>query len=336
MDQTHIGYTYWQEPPRNVMPRVDVIQVPVAAEMGVAYEGQVPFGVPGQGSQAAPSRPREAALPGLDAYSRPSRYIDVFNRGQTPFEFEAHAAEPWVLVSPSRGLVEKEQRLTVTVDWERAPNGRHSIPITLTGPGVIGPGSGPRVVQAIVVNPASPKRDEVKGFVETNGYVSLEAEHFARAVAASPIRWQVIPSFGRTLSGVTAFPVTAPSQNPGGDSPRLEYQLMMFDSGAVAVKAYVSPTLNFSGAKNGIRYGISFDDEPPQIVNITADSSSSGWDRSVADNIRVLATRHALSRPGAHVLKFWLVDPGVVLQKLVVDAGGERPSYLGPPESYHR
>jgi hypothetical protein len=333
MDQTHIGYTYWQEPPRNVMPRVDVIQVPVAAEMGVAYEGQVPFAVPGQGSQASLSRPREPTLPELDVYSRPSRYIDVFNRGQTPFEFEAHAGEPWVSVSPSRGRVDKDVRLTVTVDWERAPNGKLAVPITLTGPAA---GTGPRVIQAIVVNPGSPRREEVKGFVEANGYVSIEAEHFTRAVAVSPIRWQVIPSFGRTLSGVTALPVTAPSRTPSGNSPRLEYQLVMFDTGAVTVRAYVSPTLNFSGAKEGIRYAISFDDESPQMVNITADTSTGGWDRSVADNIRILATRHRLSRPGAHVLKFWLVDPGVVLQKLVVDAGGERPSYLGPPESYHR
>jgi hypothetical protein len=37
--------------------------------------------------------------------------------------------------------------------------------------------------------------------------------------------------------------------------------------------------------------------------------------------------------PGAHVLKIWMITPGVVLQRIVIDAGGVRESYLGPPES---
>jgi len=53
----------------------------------------------------------------------------------------------------------------------------------------------------------------------------------------------------------------------------------------------------------------------------------------VADNIRIAASPHHISTPGQHVLKYWLVDPGPVLQKIVVDAGGIKPSYLGPPES---
>jgi hypothetical protein len=187
-----------------------------------------------------------------------------------------------------------------------------------------------------VNNPLAPSRDEIIGFVESNGYVAIEAEHYARAVGSGSIRWERIPDLGRTLSGMTTTPVTSPGQTPGGASPRLEYPVFLFDSGAVELRAYVSPTLNFSANPHGLRYAVSIDDEAPQVVNSLPDTSNAGWEKSVAENIRVTTSRHRVARSGQHVLKFWMVDPGVVVQKLVIDAGGVRPSYLGPPESYHR
>jgi hypothetical protein len=52
------------------------------------------------------------------------------------------------------------------------------------------------------------------------------------------------------------------------------------------------------------------------------------------DNARSAHTMHTLTGSGYHTLKLWMVDPGVVLEKLIVNLGGVIPSYLGPPESY--
>ena len=335
MDQAHIGYTYWQEPPRNVMPRVDVIQVPHVADMGVAIVEQ--NRAPPVGRRGGPGSPppgfagfRAPELPAFDPYQRQTYHLDIFAKGDVPFDYTVDAGQPWLVVSPARGRVTTEQRIAVSVDWNRAPSGTQHVPITVSGP------NGSRVViQAVIENPASPSRESVTGFVEGGGYVSIEAEHYTRAVNAAPVTWERIPDLGRTLSGMTVTPVTSTSRAPGGESPRLEYRMFLFDSGTVKVHAYLSPTLNFTGSKDGQRYAVSFDDEPPQIVNAQADTSNRAWEKMVADNVNIVVTQHTIAHPGEHVLKFWMVDPGVVLQKLVVEARDLPRTYLGPPESFH-
>jgi len=56
----------------------------------------------------------------------------------------------------------------------------------------------------------------------------------------------------------------------------------------------------------------------------------------VKDSVRHVVSSHTLFQPGYRTLKIWMVDPGVVLQKLTVNLGGVKPSYLGPPESYRK
>ena len=111
--------------------------------------------------------------------------------------------------------------------------------------------------------------------------------------------------------------------------------MYLFTPGTVRVSAYFAPTQKFRPGP-GFRYGISFDDEAVQSIDVHADTSLQAWERSVADGVTVLTSTHVIARPGYHVLKFRSLDPGLVLQKLVVDTGGLRPSYLGPPESVHR
>ncbi|WP_224995745.1 glycosyl hydrolase 115 family protein [Cesiribacter sp. SM1] len=320
MSQTHISYTYWQQPEKDVLPEVKEVTPAAGAEMGVMVEGS---------DEWWPAAQTEAVLPEITPFSQQAPYLEIFNRGQEPFQYQVQSAAPWLKVSEPAGTVDKEQRLTLDVDWNQAPNGIQRVPLTITGP------NGSKVVVQAVVHKPNLTADQVQGFVESNGYVSMEAEHFSRAVEAGPVKWKVIPDLGKTLSGVTPVPVTAPDQTPGGNSPHLQYKMHLFNSGEINVRVLVSPTLNFHNDQ-GLRFAISIDDERPQILNLHADQSEGAWNRDVANNIKELVSKHNIKQAGEHVLKFWMVDPGVVLQKIVVETREGKPSYLGPPESYNK
>lgn len=166
--------------------------------------------------------------------------------------------------------------------------------------------------------------------------VSMEAAHFTKAVPSNGIRWQVLPDHGRTGSAVTAFPVTAAEQVPGGNAPRLEYEFYSYGADSVSLSLYFSPTLNIYNQPEGLRYAVSIDDETPQIRSINKEdrNSISGiWNKWVAENIIIKTTRHRILQPGKHTVRYWVVSPAVVLQKLVIDFGDTKPAYLGPPET---
>ena len=320
MDQTHIGYTYWNQPVRNAMPAVQEIQIPAEGEMGVAVEGS---------DASWPDGPGRPTLPPQNVYDRQSRYFEIFNRGKTPFAFTAEAKEPWLRLGVSSGTVTQDQRILVSVDWSAAPAGDTTGSITVDGP------RGRKVILAVpIANPVAPKSEDLQGFMETDGCVSMEAEHYSRAIETSALHWQRIPDFGRTLSGMRSYG-SGKAQDPSVEKPRLEYRMYLFHAGSVSVDVYLAPTQKFQPGE-GFCYGISFDDETPQVINVHAGYSQAEWERSVKDSIRILTSKHTIAQAGYHTLKYWAIDPGLVLEKLVVNTGKPRPSYLGPPESFHR
>ncbi|HSR97811.1 MAG TPA: glycosyl hydrolase 115 family protein [Kofleriaceae bacterium] len=353
--QPHIGYgrdTTWQQPEVNnwaipdfIWPPLRQITVPDVPSMGVAIDGSTRWW---PGETSAP-----AVLPAFSPFQRQSgQYIDVFDRGTTPFDYTVSVPEEFrglVTVTPGEGTVSKETRLRVAVDWTRAPAGWTTVPITIRGSEAT-----TVVVQAVIdnrpltVGTAEPTWDMLRGFVEANGYVSMEAEHYSAAVGDGGITWLQIPDLGRTGAGVTALPRNAALQTPGRTTPHLEYQMYLMDPSdhQVEVWTYLSPRNSVriaTGDQDGLLYAISIDDEPPQIVNATArlginPQANNGngnlqWEWKSADNVIRIPTTHIVHGPNPHILKYWLVDPTAIVQKLVVDTGGLLPSYLGPPES---
>jgi hypothetical protein len=252
----------------------------------------------------------------------------VFNRGGQPLVYTAKADQPWVELSSETGTVKLQENLTVSINWAKAPKGTSTANITIADQNGL-----PVTIALFASN--MPKLSDLKGFVEVDGYIAMEAAHYTRAINTNGITWENIPGYGRTLSGVTIFPVTAKSQTPGGNSPHLQYQVNVTDTGNFKIQAYISPTIDFTNT-HGLHYAISVDNEQPQIVDITPDNSEKAWGKSVADNIKILTTQHHINKPGVHTINYWMVDPAVVLQRLVLDFGGVQPSYLGPPESYFK
>ena len=170
-------------------------------------------------------------------------------------------------------------------------------------------------------------------FTEKDGYVSIEAANFSRKNESANVHWEVIPNLGKTDSGVTTFP-----QNYYPDSNEniyLEYDFQLESEGEFPVHILASPTLNFNQNK-GLRYAITVDGQPEQIININEKYDVRKMERWQAKSINQTITKHNFSKKGKHTLRFRVLEPGIVLQKIMIDTGGLKPSYLGAPESSRR
>jgi len=331
MDQPHIGYMSWQIPQTagpdktsaeaNKLPAFVKVTPVSGAEMGVSVEGSAAYW---------PKETTAAVLPELTKYPNEERYLEIFNRGDAPFDYKVESGAPYVKVSSASGKIDHQTRLWVSVDWAKAPKGTKEVPITITGP------NGSKVVVNAIVNNSKPV--PTSGFVMSNGYASMEAVHYSKMVNGTNVKWVTLPDNGRTLSGIEGSPITAPRQTPGGNDAHLEYEVNVQDTGTVKLHVFTAPSIDFTHGQ-GLKYAISIDNETPTVVDIDPPTANpriaqSAMEAASGNDIKELISTHHITKPGKHIIKYWMVDPAVVVEKIVVDAGGVKPSYLGPPESY--
>ncbi len=320
MDQTHIGYTSWNEPPANAMPAVSWIQVPEAGSLGVEAEGATLERAGGRFG---------FSLGTIDSVSDKTRTLRLFDRGRTPVKFTVQTTASWIVPSESAGTVgATEETVVLGVDWNKAPAGKDSAEGTVT----VRSGEGISMNYTLRALRMPITRADAHGFVESDGYVAIEAADTTSRTADGETHWEELPGYGATRSAITVFPVTAESNTES--KAALAYKMYLYDSGEFEMQAILAPTLNFVPGR-GLRFAVSVDDGPRTIIDELEHNAQKDWEQAVSDGVRRVTVPLTIAKPGVHTLKIWAVDPGVVIERVIVSHGSLRPSYLGPPESLH-
>ena len=158
--------------------------------------------------------------------------------------------------------------------------------------------------------------------LESDGYISIEAVNNTE-LSGGVI---MIPRLGKTEGALTVLPAKEHNGNAYA-----EFEIQTESSGKAELNVYLAPTLNFNAGK-GLRYAVSVDGGQEQVVNFNGhyQGELGPWQ---AASIIVSKAELDFGSPGRHTLRFRFVDQGPVLQKIVIDFGGVKRSYLGAPSS---
>lgn len=276
------------------------------------------------------------ALPAFDNYLRRTYPVEIYNRGGGTLAWTAHASEPWVVLSKSAGKTADEERITVGIDWEKAPSG-NAVPAQI----VFRAGEQSEKVLVSLFNPTAPSRAELRGiYVENNGCVSIPAAGCHRVRENDRIKITAVEDLGIEGPALQLGDPTAPLQIfRSRDVPCAEYDFYAFDAGSVDVYTYVLPTFPLQADRDfrigentntDTKYSVQIDDGALATPSPSHVEYSQVWFESVLRNCAVNKSTLHIDKPGRHTLRIRVGDPGIVLQKIVLDFGGMKRSYLGP------
>ncbi|WYZ34895.1 hypothetical protein EsH8_I_001171 [Colletotrichum jinshuiense] len=340
MCQVHIGLTTWYESKTDNLPRLSYIgdsTVPKSGIMGIAGQGDV---------LPASSNNLSIVLLPMSPYMPPTekRWLDVFTRANGTFLYNIHSNVSWVSISNPTGNLSSpgnfsDARSIIKVDWSSAPAGKSQAALSVQRLG--GSSSDTATAYLPLFNPSVSKQQLKGRYVESNGVVAIEAAHYSRVADKSGIRLAKLPYYGRTLSGIKNLPVTAPSLTVS-TAPKVSYDFYTSSGGAenanASLRVYLGGSRNHDGTRP-LKYAFAVDNrdivtvEPVQ--NNPMGSDPEGWaDSVIVGGWNVTSPIDGGLKPGPHSLDLWLLEPGVVVQKVVIDLGGVLGNGLVHPESY--
>ncbi|MBE7171670.1 MAG: glycosyl hydrolase 115 family protein [Williamsia sp.] len=277
------------------------------------------------------------SLPLFDHFNQQQYFIDVFLSRSQAINWTAAVSHSWIRLSATHGELRPEDgktqvRIWASIDWSKMAEekGVGRIRFTAAGRQV--------TVQVLANNTSNPALAGYAGFVENNRLVSIYASHFTRQVNRPSSQWKLIHDVGYTGSGLQAWPLS--TTVPVISSPDsitqsnafVEYSFCTFSAATPTLSIFTLPTHPVN--KNyRVRYAVSIDDGPLKVLDTRTEGRSEEWKQNV---LRNRAERNAILPflpAGKHSLKIYCVDPGVILDEILIRVGGMQKAYGAIPET---
>ena len=298
----------------------------------------------GVGASAEGQRTAGAGTLRLDSASpQDERFFDVFNRNDVAEDWIAEADAPWLTLSATSGRTSTEQRVAVKVDWSRLDAGATAAIRVYNAVDGVKTGS-PVATFTVRADQSTVDLAGARGHAEANGYVAIEAEHFAENLpGADGSRWGVVTRNAQRGDTMKAYPETAPRVDADfGSTARLKYRVHFTSSGQFTGTFYRVPTLNEGTDDNGTarstRIAIGLGATPPVSATLRGcaqTSCGSAWANNVMRQIEPLTFTINVPAPGWHDLVVYRSDAAIVFDRIIIPTatGAVADGLVGPPES---
>ena len=185
-------------------------------------------------------------------------------------------------------------------------------------------------------------------FVDTEGYVSVEASHYSSRHDTADAAWLEIDHLSRldtpamkVLPSTKAYLSKTEDRYLCDDVPYLEYSFTAQKSGKSELTLWLS-NRNPVAIDASLRLGVSLNGDEIDIIRTVPKGykpgmhGSTAWGDEVLDKIRKVKAEIEVAE-GVNKLRIYGGDPNIILEKFTVcPIGAQIPeSYLGAPESYY-
>lgn len=321
----------------SMKPRdLPVYQAPVLPRFSIASTAGwniAPEGFVLADSSLVSAAPNTMALPSFNPLVKKKYFIDVFLQDNKTINWTAAASANWISLSQQKGTLsinfgKKQMRVWVSIDWTKAPKTDK-----LKGTILFSGGGQNYQVHIVAHNVKDDHLKNYKGFVESDGYVSIHAANFSRRVDVKEAKWQIIEGLGHTGKALQAHPFTYNNKIDTANlpvvklnAPYVEYEFYTFTPSAAEINILTLPTHPLN--KNySMRYAVSVDDGPLQVLDFRTVGRSEEWKQNVLSNSAARKVNSSLLQKGKHSLKLYMIDKGVILDRIIINLGGLKKAY---------